>query len=152
MTQERFEWLEIPEEPSRKKKKESAPEAVMGKRCPQCGWLDEETATVCFRCGHRYNVDTGLAARIEGLGVSLPPRLIETRQSLENFFRIYGRVHPPGPLEHYQLRLQAEQLRLSRGFDQLICLEDISVEHYEHQLETAFARPARHARAGAAGR
>ncbi|MBI1297048.1 DEAD/DEAH box helicase [bacterium] len=138
MTQERFEWLEIPEEPlSKRKKKSPELQAVMGKRCPQCKWLDEETATVCFRCGYRYNVDVQMAQRIEKLGVSLPPRLIETKQDLENFFRIYGRVHPPGPLDTYQLRLQAEELRLSRGFDQLICLEDISVEHYEHQLETA---------------
>jgi hypothetical protein len=44
MTQERFEWLEIPEEPSTKRKKKSGePNAVMGKRCPQCNWLDEET-------------------------------------------------------------------------------------------------------------
>jgi SNF2 family DNA or RNA helicase len=138
MTQERFEWLEIPEEPSTKRKKKSGePNAVMGKRCPQCNWLDEETATACFRCGYRYNVDMQMAQRIEKLGISLPPRLIETKQDLENFFRIHGRVHPPGPLNTYQLRLQAEELRLSRGFDQLICLEDISVEHYEHQLETA---------------
>lgn len=138
MTQERFEWLEIPDEPaSHKKRKKTVQEAVMGKRCPECGWLDEETATRCFRCGYRYNVDQQMAARIEKLGVTLPPRVIETKQSLENFFRIHGRTHPPGPLARYQLRLQAEELRLSRGFDQLICLEDIAVEHYEHQLQTA---------------
>jgi hypothetical protein len=138
MTQERFEWLEIPEEPAKKKKsKKNSPDAVMGKRCPQCNWLEEETAMICFRCGYRYNVDQQMAARIQQLGVSLPPRIIETRQNLENFFRIHGRVHPPGPMDQYQLRLTAEQLRLSRGFDQLICLEDISVDHYEHQLETA---------------
>ncbi|MEZ4615859.1 MAG: DEAD/DEAH box helicase [Caldilineaceae bacterium] len=28
-------------------------------------------------------------------------------------------------------------MRLSRGFDQLVCLDEISVEHYEHQIETA---------------
>ena len=65
------------------------------------------------------------------------PRLIETDQGLETFFRIHGRTHAPGPLALYRLRLQAEALRLSRGFDQLICLEDIAVDHYEHQLETA---------------
>ncbi|MCB0114355.1 MAG: hypothetical protein KDD84_09705, partial [Caldilineaceae bacterium] len=138
MTQERFEWLEIPDEPSAvRKKKNAGPQAVMGKRCPQCNWLDEETATACFRCGYRYNVDQQMAERIEKLGIALPPRLIETKQDLENFFRIHGRVHPAGPLDTYRLRLHAEELRLSRGFDQLICLEDISVEHYEHQLETA---------------
>ncbi|MFZ1755462.1 MAG: SNF2-related protein [Caldilineaceae bacterium] len=138
MAQERFEWLEIPDGiEDQTTNTDRTPEAVLGKRCPQCNWLDEETATVCFRCGHRFNVDQQMAARIESLGVSLPPRLIETPQNLENFFRIHGREQPPGPLDFYQLRLQAEQLRLSQGFDHLICLEDIAVEHYEHQLETA---------------
>ena len=138
MPRERFEWLEIAEPESKKKpKRDRSPDVVMGKRCPECGWLDEETATRCFRCGYRYNVDQQMAARIQALGVTLPPRVIETQQSLENFFRTYGRVHPPGPKEIFLLRYQAEQLRLSKGFDQLICLDDIAVEHYEHQLETA---------------
>ena len=138
MPRERFEWLEIAEpEAKKKRKRDRSPDVVMGKRCPECGWLDEETATRCFRCGYRYNVDQQMAARIQALGVTLPPRVIETQQSLENFFRTYGRVHPPGPKEIFLLRYQAEQLRLSKGFDQLICLDDIAVEHYEHQLETA---------------
>lgn len=140
MAQERFEWLEIPDGmENTPQSEERTPHAVMGKRCPGCGWLDEETAVACFRCGHRFNVDQQLTARIESLGVRLPPRLIETPQSLENFFRVHGRERPPGPLEQYHLRLEAEKLRLSQGFDQLICLEDIAVEHYEHQLETALA-------------
>lgn len=138
MSTERFEWLEIPEEPTqRKQSKEPIHETIMGKRCPQCNWLDEETATVCFRCGYRYNVDHNLTNQIAGLGVTLPPRVIETPQSLENFFRTHGRIRPPEPLPIYQLRLQAESLRLSRGFDQLLCLDEIAVEHYEHQIETA---------------
>ncbi len=138
MAHERFEWLEIPEQedaPTKKKPKHA--EAVVGKRCPQCGWLDEETALQCFRCGYRYNVDHSMAERIQQLGVTLPPRLIETNQNLENFFRAHGRTRPPESLPIYQLRLEAEALRLSRGFDRLICLEEIAVEHYAHQLEAA---------------
>ncbi|MEZ4864067.1 MAG: SNF2-related protein [Caldilineaceae bacterium] len=138
MSTERFEWLEIPEEPKKRKQPtDQAPETVMGKRCPQCNWLDEETATTCFRCGYRYNVDHNLASQIANLGVQLPPRVIETPQNLENFFRTHGRVRAPEPLAVYQLLLRAEALRLSRGFDQLICLDEIAVEHYEHQIETA---------------
>jgi len=138
MSTERFEWLEIPEEATKRKQKADAtPEMLMGKRCPQCTWLDEETATVCFRCGYRYNVDHNLANQIAALGVTLPPRLIETPQNLENFFRTHGRIRAPEPLPIYRLRLQAETLRLSRGFDELICLDEIAVEHYEHQIETA---------------
>ena len=93
MTQERFEWLEIPDEPTKPNlKKDKAPEAVVGKRCPACGWLDEETAMRCFRCGYRYNLDYDMAGRIAELGVTLPPRVLETEQNLENFFRIHGRA------------------------------------------------------------
>ncbi len=137
-SQERFEWLEIAtqEEPVRPRKS-NTPATVMGKRCPECGWLDDETATRCFRCGHRYNVDRALVDQIAALGVALPPRVIETDQNLENFFRIHGRHRAPEALGLYQLRLTAETLRLSRGFDELICLDELDVEHYEHQIETA---------------
>ncbi|MBW7882311.1 MAG: DEAD/DEAH box helicase family protein [Caldilineaceae bacterium] len=138
MAHERFEWLEIPtEETTAGKKETKVTEAVVGKRCPECGWLDEETATRCFRCGYRYNVDHSLAERIGQLGVALPPRVIEAGQNLENYFRAFGRARLPESLAVYQLRIQAETLRLSRGFDRLICLDDIAVEHYEHQLEAA---------------
>ncbi len=138
MSTERFEWLEIPEETTKTSQiKDGAPTTVMGKRCPECNWLDEETATTCFRCGYRYNIDHNMAGQIANLGITLPPRVIETPQNLENFFRIHGRIRPPEPLPIHQLRLRAETLRLSRGFDQLVCLDEISVEHYDHQIETA---------------
>ncbi len=136
--QERFEWLELPQTETKTKvakTKEAA--TVMGKRCPVCGWLDEETATRCFRCGHRYNQDQGMAAQIAALGVALPPRLIENDQNLDIFFRTHGRIRPPEPLGLYRLRVAAEMLRLSRGFDKLICLEELDLEHYEHQIATA---------------
>ena len=136
--QERFEWLELPDPNTKTKtQKNKGPATIMGKRCPECGWLDDEVATRCFRCGYRYNVDRNLTGRIAELGVTLPPRLIETEQNLENFFRLHGRVRPPEPLGLYRLRLEAENLRLSRGFDQLLCLEELDVEHYEHQIQTA---------------
>jgi SNF2 family DNA or RNA helicase len=136
--QERFEWLELSDPNTKvKTRKSKGPATIMGKRCPECGWLDDEVATRCFRCGHRYNLDRNLTGRIAELGVILPPRLIETDQNLELFFRLHGRVRPPEPLGLYQLRLAAENLRLSRGFDQLLCLEELDVEHYEHQIQTA---------------
>lgn len=138
MSTERFEWLEIPEEKrGRSKKKKKTPETTMGKRCPECNWLDEESATVCFRCGYRYNVDREMAGRMAQFGVTLPPRVIETPQNLDNFFRTHGRLRPPEPLDLYRLRLRAEELRLSQGFDQLLCLDEIRVDHYDHQVEAA---------------
>lgn len=138
--QERFEWLEIPDDDARPKvRKQPGPATVMGKRCPECGWLDDEVATVCFRCGYRYNIDRDMTQRIATLGVALPPRLIETDQNLETFFRIHGRIRLPEPLNMYRLRTAAEALRLSRGFDQLICLDELDVDHYEHQIDTALS-------------
>ena len=138
MSTERFEWLEIPDEPSQPRERdEKAAQTIMGKRCPQCKWLDEEAATTCFRCGYRYNVDHEMAGRIAQFGVTLPPRVIETPQNLDNFFRTHGRIRPPEALDIYQLRMQAEKLRLSCGFDQLLCLDTLNVDHYEHQIEAA---------------
>lgn len=136
---ERFEWLEIPDPQPAKPRHTFAKvhEAAMGKRCPDCGWLDEETATRCFRCGYLYNLDRALAGQFQSMGVSLPPRLIEAGQNLDTWLRIHGRIRPAEPLEVYQLRLQAEALRLSRGFDQLLCLEELAVDHYEHQIQAA---------------
>ena len=105
MAQERFEWLELPDrDETPKVQTAKTPETVIGKRCPQCGWLDEETALQCFRCGYRYNVDHGMAARIGQLGVTLPPRVIDAGQNLDTFFRIYGRSRLPEALGMFQLR------------------------------------------------
>ena len=139
MAQERFEWIELanPTPPKAPTKPSKVTETAVGKRCPQCGWLDEETALLCFRCGYRYNVDYEMAGRIERLGVVLPPRLIETDQSLDNFLRTYGRIRLPERLDIFQLRQRGLALQLSQGFDRLLCLDEVAVEHYQHQIEAA---------------
>lgn len=130
---ERFEWLEIPPEPEPEAPQKHE-EVKLGKRCPQCGWLDEETSLECFRCGHRYNIDVTMQSAIEALpGVRLLPRVFEGKQDLTGFLR-HERASLPAV---FDLRLRAEALRMTRGFGELICLDDIAVEHYEHQLETA---------------
>ena len=136
---ERFEWLEIPDPQPAKARHSFAKvhEAALGKRCPDCGWLDEETATRCFRCGYLYNLDRALVGQFQSMGVTLPPRVIEAGQNLDTWLRIHGRIRPPEPLEVYQLRLQAEALRLSRGFDQLLCLDELAVDHYDHQIQAS---------------
>ena len=138
MSNERFEWIELANPtPKAPPKPSKAPETVVGKRCPQCGWLDDETTLQCFRCGYRYNVDYEMAGRIERLGVTLPPRLIETDQSLENFLRTYGRIRLPDRLDIFQLRQRGIALQLSQGFDRLLCLDEVAVEHYQHQIDAA---------------
>lgn len=138
MAQERFEWLELPDQAQAPKPPTTkTPTTVLGKRCPQCGWLDEETALHCFRCGYRYNVDHGMAERIKQLGVTLPPRVIDAGQNLDTFFRTYGRLRLPESLEIYQLRQTGHAMQLAQGFDKLICLEEIAVEHYQHQIDAS---------------
>jgi SNF2 family DNA or RNA helicase len=63
--------------------------------------------------------------------------MIETPQSLETFFRIYGRTRLPESLAMYQLRQRGAALQLAQGFDKLLCLEEIAVEHYQHQIDAA---------------
>jgi SNF2 family DNA or RNA helicase len=67
------------------------------------------------------------------LSLELPPRLIEVAPAPESWFKSNILDSPA----IYNLRLQAERLRVTSGFDRLICLDDISVDHYEYQLEAA---------------
>lgn len=65
--------------------------------------------------------------------MQLLPAEIEVLPAPEAWFADFS----PDPPALYGLRLQAEQLRVTTGFDRLICLDDIQVDHYQHQLEAA---------------
>jgi SNF2 family DNA or RNA helicase len=67
------------------------------------------------------------------LEVELPPRVIEIAPAPGRWFDDSS----PDSAALYNLRLQAERLQTTTGFDRLICLDDISVDHYQHQLEAA---------------
>ncbi|MBI3944693.1 MAG: DEAD/DEAH box helicase family protein [Armatimonadetes bacterium] len=135
MTQERFEWLDIPKETSGAslaKALKGQPAASIAKRCPRCGWLETEDATECFRCGYQYG-ESHYAEALRQMGVALPPR--ETRVD-PGFRQVLARreADPPG---FYELRLRAEELLTVRGFERLLCLDLVDVIHYPHQLQTA---------------
>lgn len=68
-----------------------------------------------------------------GPPVILPPWTFEAQIPPEGWFSPAGLDSPA----MYQLRLLAEQFHTSGGFDQLICLDDISIDHYPYQLEAA---------------
>ena len=134
MAKERLEWLEIPE-PDAAAPPAAAPEgAAMGRRCPQCGWLGPETDQECFRCGYPFASEARLPELIERLGVRLPPRSIERTEA--RTARAMLRAAPEA-LDLYRLRLRAEELRLARGFTELICLDGVNLYHYPHQFATA---------------
>jgi SNF2 family DNA or RNA helicase len=74
-----------------------------------------------------------LASTFAELGVMPLPRTVETETDL----RARLRAMEPDEPAVYDLRLRAENLRLSTGFDNLICLDDISIDQHAYQLEAA---------------
>lgn len=103
-------WRDSGRSPAPKKRRSTTIDVVLGKRCPACGWLDEETTLECFRCGHRYNRQTQLVSAIEALGVQLRQRVIEGHRDMARFLR----QQEPAGLDLFHLHLHAEMLRLLR--------------------------------------
>jgi len=126
---EHLEWLDL-----------SSPTASAAKPlaktdqppCPTCGWPVLARAESCAHCGHPLTQPAPSDLLAE-LAIELPPCQIELNLAPAHWFN--GAAGDSPAL--YQLRLQAEQLRMTSGFDRLICLDDISVDHYPHQLEAA---------------
>jgi superfamily II DNA or RNA helicase len=89
-------------------------------------------AAACAQCGYDASGKpaTDLLA---GLNLQSLPHLIEVEPTPESWFN----GSPPDSPHFYELRLQAERLGVTAGFDRLICLDDISVDHYEYQLQAA---------------
>jgi len=132
---EGLQWLEIaPPKEDRPAAAPAAEGAVLGRRCPRCGWLGPETDAECFRCGYQFAAETRFGELIEGLGVRLPPRTLQKADP--KAARAMLRA-APDPLATYDLRLRAEGLRLARGFTELVCLDDVNLRHYPHQFDTA---------------
>lgn len=130
MNPERLEWLEL-----------STPPAPTQPRltgfgqppCAICGWPVESEAAHCPHCGYHPAESITIPDLLAELGVSLPEPIIEIQPPPEHWFNAHSLDHPA----LYGLRLQAERMRVTTGFDRLICLDDINVDHYQHQLEAA---------------
>ncbi|MCB0212425.1 MAG: DEAD/DEAH box helicase family protein [Anaerolineae bacterium] len=89
-------------------------------------------AEKCSHCGHAIKEVAALDMLAE-LNIELPAYEIEIESAPEHWFNT-----PPGDnAALYRLRLLAEQLHVTTGFDRLICLDDIHVDHYQYQLEAA---------------
>lgn len=65
--------------------------------------------------------------------IALPQWTIDVVSPPENWFQPVNLDSPA----MYRLRLMAEQFHTTTGFDHLICLDDIAIDHYQHQLEAA---------------
>ena len=129
---ERLEWLKAfagSESPS----PEGKSGAEVTRPCPVCGWPNAPDARECARCGQAVAAGTGLRVSFDDLGVTPLPPIVETEPDL----RARLRAMPQDDPLLYDLRLRAESLCLSTGFDSLICLDDISIDHHAYQLEAA---------------
>ena len=129
MTTERLEWLPLSPRPDPKQHK-LAPDGTLP--CPRCGWPITPAAETCAHCQQPLT-ETSTRDLLAKLQLELPPRLVEIKPAPARWFEAQALDSPA----MYDLRLQAERLRVTTGFDRLVCLDDISVDFYEHQLEAA---------------
>jgi superfamily II DNA or RNA helicase len=130
MNTERLEWLPLssPPAPPAGPPTAGSPEAA-ARACPTCGWPLAPGTVVCSHCGGSPSDDP-----LAGLDIQLPQRVVEVMPPPDRWFDGETALDPPAL---YDLRLRAERMHTTTGFDRLICLDDISVDHYEHQLEAA---------------
>jgi superfamily II DNA or RNA helicase len=129
MTAEKLEWLEL-SRPSPKTEKK--PQGESAAPCPTCGWPVDRHLKVCPHCDHA--LADGLPVDLLGeLNVKLLPPTLEVMPAPHHWFD----TPAPDSPALYHLRLQAEQLQTTTGFNRLICLDDINVDHYQYQLEAA---------------
>lgn len=127
MTKDYIEWLTL-SQPKNKAKTVKQQQAV----CPHCGWPVSKDVDICPHCQQQLG-DTNVPDVLTDLSIKLLRPVIN--------------INPPpagwfddtllDSLEMYDLRLQAERLRVRGGFDRLICLDDIEIDQYQHQLEAA---------------
>lgn len=129
MTAEKLEWLEL-SRPSPKTEKK--PQGEFAAPCSTCGWPVDRHLKTCPHCGHAL-ADGSPADLLGELNVELLPPTIEIMPAPQHWFD----TPTPDSPALYHLRLQAEQLQTTTGFDRLICLDDINVDHYQYQLEAA---------------
>lgn len=132
---EKLEWLDLskPIKKAPKVKEERNPFVVEGKRCPQCNWLERYDAVECFRCGYNFELQSIYDKFSRFKDFQLPKREIEYMPLPKGVFTRRYLEEP----RSYHLRLEAERLLLSKGFDELICINEIDIQHYKHQIETA---------------
>ncbi len=128
MDNERLEWLPL----SPPKAEETLPAGEPEATCPRCGWPLSGAAAGCSHCGR---LPAGPLIPADAPAVELPARTTETPAPPET--RSDSRPAVPDGPQWYNLRLQAEQLGASGGFSRLICLDDIFIDQYAYQLETA---------------
>lgn len=135
MQNEKITWLDLrepgvqPQAPAEEKN----PFLVEGKRCPRCEWLQAIDSVECFRCGYNFELQSIYEKFSRFQDYKLPHRQIMFSDIPKGIFTRRFLDQPA----RYELRLKAEELRLSKGFSELICINEIDIQQYSHQMETA---------------
>lgn len=130
--EEQFEWIQVPTVSDSNSYQEQT-ETKASKHCPQCGWLDHEDITECFRCGFNFELAPIQLNFFAKEGIKIP----ETEIDLVGNYKQILRKKKYDSFEDYKLRLEAEKANLSFGFDRLITLPELDINHYDYQIKTA---------------
>ncbi len=109
-------------------------QARPAKTCPRCKRVGDETDLECFRCDFRFNRNEQYLSELRTLGVHALPRQVR----MEEKFTVGRLINAKAAnMTTFQLRLAAERLRCASGFDELLSLPDLNIDHYPYQIETA---------------
>jgi superfamily II DNA or RNA helicase len=118
-------------------------EAVEGSPCPDCGAFNPP-ARFCRHCGHLFEqqrpVDSAVgpaAQRVQQYAQLLPPPPITFNTPRWEALRRAVEADRRVPEETFQLRLLAEKVSATEGFDTLLCLDSLDIDHLRHQEQTA---------------
>ncbi|HNF85016.1 MAG TPA: SNF2-related protein [bacterium] len=130
---ERFEWIEVPQQKTFTKRFNTKARSITSKRCPRCGWLDQSAVTECFRCGYDFQTNDMHLDFFKQEKIDLPPVEIKVDMGFQDVLS----KKQYDTLDAYQLRLEAERLNLISGFDRLIAVNDLNITHYDYQINTA---------------
>lgn len=98
--------------------------------CGTCGWHESEAAPECFRCGAPLEADIRKDPTLQRLGIATQGVLVDC--ALEHTL---PEAADGLSVPEYLLRIEAERLRLVQGFDDLISLELVDLDHYPYQLD-----------------
>jgi len=129
---ESLEWLKTPARPETPPPERMSP-AENVRSCPKCDWPNQLKSLRCTRCGYDFMLRAEPAIDFQAINAAPLPRMVETEPDLRA--RLRGMA--PDEPALYNLRLRAESLRLSTGFESLICLDDVNIDHHAHQLDAA---------------
>jgi len=146
ISEKRFEWLSIPApEDNESFQQQAATNAFIAKTCPECGWVDgdkrfEEIAGIrglseCWRCGSRWDISSEIRNFFMEESISLPAVRVS---SVRNFKKFY-KVSDENDDRLFDLNIQVVKQCLQKGFDTLLCLSNIHIDHLDHQIKTVMA-------------